>query len=534
DRVGFRPTRLSGGEQQRVSVARALANRPGLILADEPTGNLDEEAGQGVLALIKEMHVLGATVVMVSHDPDVAAVADRIVRMRNGYIVEDPGGGVAPQRPGAPAANVRRLGWLDAFRMGARSVTRRKLRTGLSSAGVTIGIAAMAIIVSFATGIQDSLTNAFAITGQLDQISVGNSNFGLADPSTLKPLNPAALAQLAALPHVHDAYGSLEMEGTLSHGSTMVTNTYLASGAPLSETPKALAKFLAAGGFPTSDTADQLVISSDGANKLGFTPARAIGQKVTFNGLFPGIFIPGTGQTAASNSLPLDLTIVGVVNAAGNIGTGGAVFMSAPYRTSVDYWERMAKANNWTADEFQSITLVSDSSGTVDTVAKEVKALGYQAQTTSDLLKGFSQFITILGIGLSGLAAIALIVACLGIANTMYTAVLERTREIGILKALGARSADVRGMFLSEAGMIGIIGGAVGLFIAWIVSVVGNVIVNNIAAGQGIPLDLSVFRITWWLVVGAIALATLFSALSGFFPALRASRLDPVAALRYE
>src|SRR5579864_3778708 len=91
DRINFRPTRLSGGEQQRVSVARALANRPGLILADEPTGNLDEEAGQGVLGLIKEMHGLGATVVMVTHDPDVAAVADRIVRMRNGNIVEDAG-----------------------------------------------------------------------------------------------------------------------------------------------------------------------------------------------------------------------------------------------------------------------------------------------------------------------------------------------------------------------------------------------------------------------------------------------------------
>ena len=111
---------------------------------------------------------------------------------------------------------------------------------------------------------------------------------------------------------------------------------------------------------------------------------------------------------------------------------------------------------------------------------------------------------------------------------------LERTREIGILKALGARSADVRGMFLAEAGMIGLLGGAVGLLIAVLVSVIGNAVVNNIAANQGIPLDLSVFSISWWLVAGALALATAFSALSGFFPALRASRLDPVAALRYE
>jgi ABC-type lipoprotein export system ATPase subunit/ABC-type antimicrobial peptide transport system permease subunit len=535
DRIDFRPTRLSGGEQQRVSVARALANRPGLILADEPTGNLDEEAGQGVLDLIKEMHALGATVVMVTHDPDVAAVADRIVRMRNGNIVEDPG--TAKPMGGKTAGGgspVRRLSVLDTARMGARSVVRRKLRTTLSSAGVAIGIAAMAIIVAFATGVQDSLTNAFAITGQLDQVTVGGGGFGLTDPSTHKSLNRAALQQLAALPHVKDAYGSLAMEGTLSNGNATLTNVYLTSGSPVAETPKALEKFLAAGRFPSSDTANEVLVPSDAAGKLGFSPSKAMGQKVTFSGLFPGIFIPGTGQKPASTSLPLELTIVGVLSNASNLGAGTAIFIAAPYQTAVSYWEKMAAANQWTADEFSSITLVSDSSGTVDTVAKEVKSIGYPATTTSDILKGFGQFITVLEIGLSGLAAIALIVACLGIANTMYTAVLERTREIGIMKALGARSADVRGMFMSEAGMIGLIGGTVGLLLAALVSVVGNIVVNNLAQAQGIPLDLSVFRLTWWLVVGALILASAFSAVSGFFPALRASRLDPVAALRYE
>ncbi|HYL07155.1 MAG TPA: ATP-binding cassette domain-containing protein [Candidatus Udaeobacter sp.] len=535
DRMKFRPTRLSGGEQQRVSVARALANRPGLILADEPTGNLDEAAGQGVLELIREMHGLGATVVMVTHDPDVAAVAQRIVRMRNGSIVEDPGARTATAAVAeAPATLTSRLAWLESVRMGGSSVRRRKLRTALSAAGVAIGIAAMGIIISFANGVQDSLTNAFAITGQLDQVSVGDSSFSLADPTKHKVLDRAALARLAALPHVKDAYGNLAMEGNLSGGQGNITNVYLTSSSPLSETPRALAKFLAAGGFPSSDSANEVLLSVDTAAKLGYKPSSAIGQKVTFSGLYPGFFIPGTGQTPAKVSLPLELTIVGVITNASNIGNGNATFITVPYTASTGYWERMARSNGWTADEFSSVTLIADSSGSVDSVAKEAKGLGYQATTTNDFLKGFSQFITVLEIGLSGLAAIALVVACLGIANTMYTAVLERTREIGIMKALGARSADVRGMFMSEAAMIGLLGGAVGLALAVIVSLAGNVVVNNIAAGQGIPLDLSVFRITWWLVVGGLALASGFSALSGLFPALRASRLDPVAALRYE
>ena len=480
------------------------------------------------------MHQLGATVVMVTHDPDVAAVADRTVRMRNGNITEDPGGVQKPAQPVPAKARVGRLAWLESFRMGAASVRRRKLRTTLSSAGVAIGIAAMAIIVSFATGVQDSLTNAFAITGQLDQVSVGDGSFGLTDPSKHKPLDAKALAQFAALPHVKDAYGSLYIEGSLTSGSANLTNVYLSSGAPLAETPQALSKFLVAGSFPSSDSAGEVMISSDTATKLGLRASNAVGQKVTFSGQYPGFFVGGAGQQAATNSLPIELTIVGIVSNAGNIGNGTATFIGVPYQTSTAYWDRMAKANSWTTDEFSTVTLISESSGTVDTVAKEVKDLGYQATTTSDFLKGFSQFITILGLGLSGLAAIALVVACLGIANTMYTAVLERTREIGIMKAIGARSADVRGMFLSEAGMIGLLGGTVGLLLAGLVAVIGNVIVNNLAASQGIPLDLTVFRITWWLVAGALALATVFSALSGFFPALRASRLDPVAALRYE
>jgi len=455
--------------------------------------------------------------------------------MRNGSIVEDPGGRNTVERPAPPKAKSGRLSWLESFRFGAASIRRRKLRTALSSAGVAIGIAVMAIIVSFSTGVQDSLTNAFAITGQLDQVSAGSgSSFGLSDPTKHKPLDNAALAQMAALPHVKDAYGSLLMEGTMTSGSTEITNVYFSSSSPLNETPKALSKFLVAGNFQSSDTANEVMITADTASKLGFKTSNAVGQKVTFSAQYPGLFIGGTGQEAAAVSLPIELTIVGIVSNASSFGNGTATFISVPYQTAKGYWERMAKANSWQTDEFQGITLVAESAGSVDSVAKEVKDLGYDATTTSDFLKGFSQFITILEIGLSGLAAIALIVACLGIANTMYTAVLERTREIGVMKALGARSADVRGIFLSEAGLIGLLGGGVGLLIAALVAVVGNVIVNNIAVGQGIPLDLSVFRLTWWLIAGALALATLFSALSGFFPALRASRLDPVAALRYE
>src|SRR5205807_7894673 len=134
--------------------------------------------------------------------------------------------------------------------------------------------------------------------------------------------------------------------------------------------------------------------------------------------------------------------------------------------------------------------------GTVDKVRDEAKAEGYQAQSSQDLIKQVSQLLFYLGLGLSAFAAIALAVAALGIANTMYTAVLERTREIGILKALGARRSDVRIVFLAEAAAIGTLGGAIGILVAGLIALAGNQVVNRIASQQGIGHDLNVFQLS--------------------------------------
>jgi putative ABC transport system permease protein len=231
--------------------------------------------------------------------------------------------------------------------------------------------------------------------------------------------------------------------------------------------------------------------------------------------------------------LPLTLTIVGVTSPATSAGGGGPA-LELPYGTAKEYWGRMQAANGWLSDEFYAITLEADSAGSADKVRDEVKKLGYPAVSGNDQIKQMQQIFLFLGLGLSAFGAIALFVAALGIANTMYTAVLERTREIGILKALGARSADVRSLFMAEAAAVGALGGAVGVLVTLGLSVIGNAIVNQIASQQGFGLDLNIFQLPVWLAVAAIALAAAFSALAGLLPAIRAARLNPVLALRYE
>jgi macrolide transport system ATP-binding/permease protein len=527
ERAGFSPSRLSGGEQQRVAVARALANRPGLLLADEPTGNLDTAAGAGVMALIQDLHRAGATVVLVTHDPEIAALAQRVVTLRDGAVVSDTG---APEAE-LPAASADRpplrLRLPEAIRLGVAGLRRRKLRTGLSAAGISIGIALIALIVSLASGIQGSLIGGFERSGQLHNVQVQQD---FSDPTRYKPFDQAAVDRLGALEHVRLAYGLVNLTGTVEADGRAPMSAVLTSEPPVSQRAPTASSALSAGRFPTSDAADEVVIGQDMATRLGWSPRAAIGRTIVFRGLASGFVAAGQGLRPAENRPPLGLRVVGV----GPAGFTQLPSMQAPWETTRRYWQEMATANRWQTDEYALIVLVADRAGATDAVRSEARAAGYNAQSAEDIIRQIQQVLLALGAGLSTFAAIALVVAALGIANTMYTAVLERTREIGILKALGARSADVRTMFVAEAAAIGLLGGLVGLAIAGLLGLAGNAIVGNLLRQQVAGLQLTVFQLTPLVALATLAGAAAVSGLAGLLPAIRASRLNPTLALRYE
>jgi ABC-type lipoprotein export system ATPase subunit/ABC-type antimicrobial peptide transport system permease subunit len=530
-RARTRAGRLSGGEQQKVAVARALANRPGLILADEPTGSLDSTAGEGVLSLLDDLNRRGATVVLVTHDPEVARHAKRVVRMIDGRAIELDAGKptVRSQEPVDPAS---RMHWQDTLKVGVGSAGRRPLRTTLTTMGVAIGIAALSLIVALAGGLQDALNAPALATSQVHQVAV----YPVSDAPT-PAFNQATLETLAAQPHVKAAWGQVGMNGTFTVPTPQLgvkppatPPTGVLVSLPLLAGSSALPA-LTAGRMPASDTAAAVLLTDGEAVALGYrSPAGAIGARVRFSAT-SGSLVPALVRTPVSKPLALDALVVGIVS--NNYTPAGAPGILAPNGLASAYWTSLAATNGWKGGEYSSVTLLADSGLSVESLRQRVVALGFQAQTFGDQFRNFEDLLGKLRVALLGLALVALLLACLGIANTMYTAVLERTKEIGVLKALGARSRDVLLLFLAEALVIGVAGGLIGALVAVGLARLGNAAVDRLTQSVT-STGFDVFRIDVRVVVVAVILAAVLSMVSGLLPALRGAVQDPARALRHE
>ncbi|HET7419514.1 MAG TPA: ATP-binding cassette domain-containing protein [Candidatus Dormibacteraeota bacterium] len=531
NRARTRAGRLSGGEQQKVAVARALANRPGLILADEPTGSLDSTAGEGVLNLLDDLNRRGATVVLVTHDPEVARHARRVVRMIDGNAVELDAGKptVRKQEPVDPAP---RMHWKDTLKVGIGSAGRRPLRTALTTTGVAIGIAALSLIVALAGGLQDALDAPALATSQVHQVAV----YPVASATT-PAFDGATLSVLAGLPHVRAAWGEIGMTGSYSPvtGGAGAAKTPPTSGGVLVSLPPLASSSSVpapvAGHLPSSDAASEVVLTDTEARAIGFeSPAGAIGTHVRFSAA-SGALVPSLTRNQVTQPQSFNLMVVGIVSS--NYMPSGAPGGLVGYAAMRNYWTNLAQPNGWRGGEYANITLLADSGLSVEGLRQRVEQLGFQSQTFGDQFRNFEDLLGKLRVALLGLAVVALLLACLGIANTMYTAVLERTKEIGVLKALGARSRDVLLLFLAEAAVIGLAGGLVGALVSVLLGRLGNAAVDRLTQSFT-STSFDVFSTDVPVVVVAVVLAAALSTVSGLLPALRAARQDPSRALRYE
>ncbi|HNC66836.1 MAG TPA: MacB family efflux pump subunit [Thauera aminoaromatica] len=506
ERIHHRPGQLSGGQQQRVSIARALMNGGRIIFADEPTGALDSRSGAEVMKLLAELSAAGHTIVLITHEREVAEQAQRIIEIRDGRIVADPG----PHPPQEPepdfAPHIDRTSPLsdvvEATRTALRALRANLFRTVLTLLGIVIGVASVIAMLAIGDGAKQKVIDQVSAMGtNLLTVRPGAPNTrGRDAPATLVIEDVQAIAELPnVLASVPEQGATITLRaGNLDHRSsvngTSADYVVARNWAPASGTF-----------FSAEDEARYATVAV-----LGQTVARA---------LFPGR--DAVGEFILVNNIPFQ--VMGVMTPKGATPWGqdqdDIVFM--PFTTA---------SLRITGQRFlRNVTVAVEDVGQIDDTQAAVSALllarhgveDFQIRNMASVIDTVSETQNTLTVLLGTVAAISLLVGGIGVMNIMLVSVTERTREIGIRMATGARTRNILQQFLIEALVVSAVGGLIG-----------------VAAGLGAAAIIEAFgtavQYSLTPVVLAFSCAFLTGLVFGYLPARKAARLDPVVALASE
>ncbi len=510
ERSHHRPNQLSGGQQQRVSIARALMNGGRVILADEPTGALDSQSGAEVMALLKELASQGHTVILITHAREVAEEATRVIELKDGRVVADPG----PQPPanGASAAAWQpRRGedsvWADAAeatRTALRALRHNVFRSVLTLLGIVIGVASVIAMLAIGDGAKQAV---------IDRISAMGSNLLLVRPGApnqrgFQNTATLVLSDVQAIdrevPNVLAAVPEQASTATLRYGSADLSTSVVGTSAK----------------YPLARqwTVERGVFFRDEDEQDNATVA-VLGQTVA-NALFPGGQDP-LGRFVLVNNLLFQVIGVMAPRGASPSGQDQDDTVLVPYATSQLRLSGQRFLRNVTVavddvarmDETQAAVeaLLTERHGRVDFQIRNMASIIDTATETQDTL-------TVL---LGSIAAISLLVGGIGVMNIMLVSVTERTREIGIRMATGARTRNILQQFLIEALVVSAVGGLIGVVLG----------LGTAAAVQALGTQVQ-FSLPPVLLAFGCAFGT--GLIFGWLPANKAARLDPVVALSSE
>lgn len=510
DRLDYRPNQLSGGQQQRVSIARALMNGGRIILADEPTGALDTKSGAEVMSLLDELADAGHTIILITHDRHVAERARRVIEISDGRIVADSGRGeavktgratlpdlaVADTGHASLSANLR-----EATRAAWRVMRINRLRTALTLLGIVIGVAS--VIVMMAVG-EGARRQVMAQMGALGATILYLENRSAPDGSPPRGIDDGDLAEIARLRSVSRVMPTIGDPVTIRYGNR---DARVYSQGITTDMPSIHKWPVAQGRFFTEREMRELA------------PVVVLGSKI-----YEQFFLDGGNpvgrQLLIGNTL---FEIIGVMSSkgasSGSDGEDKRVFV--PYRSAlVRIYQRPVP--DYVVVEAKSTDLVDDAE-------REIRALlaarhgqeDFSIDNAGARLNAEIASRRSMTLMLGLIAVVSLVVGGIGVMNVMLMTVKERTREIGIRMATGARQRDILRQFLTEAVMVSLVGGVAGVAL--------GLTLGGVLLLFAVPIGFSPLA-----GLGAFGCAVATGLLFGFMPARSAARLDPVRALAGE
>lgn len=450
----------------------------------------------------------------------------------------------------------------DSVDLAARNLREAVLRNSLTTLGIAVGVASLVAMLSLGVGLQRLASRRLRTSGLFDTVIVTSRRDMRAfnreqetqgpSPEESPALDDAARTKLAALPDVAEAYPDIRFITEFRFED----KAHLTMVAGLAFSSKESDGFQnMQGRFFGSDTAHEVVIQkSFAAELLGRSTPRnsdEINVAEVAKPLLGRQIIMRYGERQASGpdseaagfsviSRELPLTIVGVTDLDPDSMRGAArarIFVPEKLIESLHAMQafnlRDSSGASAAQPEYSTVIARVSGAGKVDSVEQAIKKLGFNTFSILDASKGLQTFFRIVDSFLLIFGSLALTVACIGIVNTLVMAILERRREIGIMKAIGASDGDLRSLFFAEAGAMGVLGGVLGTALGWLIGRAINIGTNIYFKRLGIAPE-KILAVPWWLVVLAIGLALVVSLISGLYPAARAAKLDPVQALRYE
>ena len=517
DKINNKPNQLSGGQQQRVSIGRALINGGQIILADEPTGALDRKSGLEVMTILRELHQQGHTVIIVTHDPNIAQSAQRIIEISDGNIISDS---INPNYSSDQVDNrqvkqieitktqdnfsAKYYRFRDAFKMAILSMLSQRLRTFLTMLGIIIGIASVVSMVALGEGTKQKILSNINSLGTSTLEIYAGSGFGDRNADKITTLRSSDADFLAQQSFVHSTTPNLSTSVYFRINNLAVTGTVNGVGE----------QFFAVRGYAISQG---IAFNQEAVNA---SAQEAVIDENTVKRLFSDQ--NPVGKILMVGQLPVRIIGVATKQQQG-FGNNESLNIWLPYTTVIN---RMVGQTS-----LKSITVRINDNIDLSVAEQAINKIMLQRHGTKDFFIFNSDSIRetvnssawVLTLLISTIALISLVVGGIGVMNIMLVSVTERTREIGVRMAVGARSSDILQQFLIEAVLVCLIGGTLGIVLSFLIGFIFNYLVTSFA------MSFSIISI-----IAAFSCSSMIGIIFGYVPAKRAAKLDPIYALERE